>query len=165
MVLGGEEAWGGDIALTIESAIETSSSMVYKAVSSWQGRNLGLIVSIPKQHGEKGFGQNFEIQSIGKESDYLLTIMGQIWDQKVSKTSRFVTKIALTYVNLNEFAKSLGPNYKTNNPYAGYKLFFEGAKDVDYAELYVNINHSENLLEIKEKDSGYRKPIIRWLKG
>jgi hypothetical protein len=45
------------------------------------------------------------------------------------------------------------------------KLFFQGEKEDDYAELYLNINETEHWIELKEKDEEYRPIIIKLLTG
>ncbi|MBK7292200.1 MAG: hypothetical protein IPI78_19380 [Chitinophagaceae bacterium] len=43
------------------------------------------------------------------------------------------------------------------------KAFFEAENPDDNAELYININEAEHWIEIKEKDEGYRKQVIKGL--
>jgi hypothetical protein len=163
LIISGEDTWNGDIILSIVSYMETPDARIYKALSSWHGRNLGLMVSIPQQTGEKGFGTGFEVKSIGEESDHLLQTMGDVWGQKLNTSSRLRPELSLAYVDLKEFGKSLGAPHDPNSPYSRYKLFFQGSSDEDYAELYINVNAIEKILEIMEKDSGYREPLTRWL--
>jgi hypothetical protein len=163
LIVSGEDTWNGDIILSVVSSIETANTRIYKAVSSWHGRNLGLLVSIPKQTGEKGFGTDFELKSIGEESDHLLHTIRALWDQKLSASSQLRPELSLAYVDLKEFGKYLGAPNDPNSSYSSYKSFFQGTSDEDYAELYINVNITENTLEIMEKDSGYREPLSRWL--
>lgn len=73
--------------------------------------------------------------------------------------------VSVTYVDLGEFAKSLGAKdggeYKTENQ---YKLFHEGNDEGEYAEIFLNINETEHWIELKEKDEEYRPVIIKLLK-
>ena len=67
-------------------------------------------------------------------------------------------------MNLKEFAKAvtgLEGQYTAANQ---YKLFFEGKVDIDYAELYLNVNPTDNWIEIREKDEEYRPIVLRFLK-
>lgn len=160
----GDEHGDGDIGLSIVSISETDSTTIYKAVSNWQNRNLGLSVRIPKKDGEKGFGSDIELNSIGIESDYLLRTIGKIYGQKIDSQARFTNKVSVGYVNLNEFAKTLGAKEDSVPTQAEYKIFFQGKKDDDYAELYLNVDTSAKRLEINEKDADYRPQIIKSLK-
>lgn len=78
---------------------------------------------------------------------------------------KFTNSISVTYVNLDEFAKSLGAqdggDYETQNQ---YKLFYEGSGEDEYAELYLNISPTEHWIELREKDEEYRPTIIKFLK-
>jgi hypothetical protein len=163
MKISGEDAWNGDVNLSIVSSIETEYAKIYTAISSWKGRNLGLMVSIPKKTGEKGFGTEFQLKSIGEESDYLLHTISKTWRQKLKSSSRWKPELSLTYVDLNEFGKTIGQKENPNNPWVRYKLFFEGSRDEDYAELYINVNNIERAIVIMEKDLGYRTPLCHWL--
>ncbi len=163
---GEEEGWGADIRLSITSILETDTTKIFKAISSYEGKNLGLLVSIPKaKEGDKGFAKGITFGSLGIESDYLLSTLAKLYKQKMDASIKFISSISVTYVNLKEFAKSLGAQdggqYTTPSE---YKLFFEGNGDDDYAELYVNINPDENWIELREKDEEYRSALIKFLK-
>jgi hypothetical protein len=161
-----EEGWGGDVRLSINSISETDTSKLLKALSTYQGKNVGFLISIPnKKEGDKGFASGILLKSIGTESDNLLQFLSKLYKQKSDTSLKFTNSVSLTYVNLNEFAKSLGAqeggDYKTENQ---YKLFYEGNNEKEYAELYLNYNLKENWVELKEKDEEYRPMIIKFLK-
>ena len=163
---GEEEGWGADIRLSIVSVAETDTSKLYTAISTYQGTKLGLLVSIPKQkEGGKGFASGIVLKSIGTESDNLIQTLAKLYKQKSDSSLKFTNSISVTYVNLDEFAKSLGAEdggeYKTQNQ---YKLFYEGLNEEDYAELYLNIDPTEHWIELREKDEEYRPVIIKFLK-
>jgi hypothetical protein len=163
---GDEEGWGADIRLSIISNSETDTSKIFTATSTYEGNKLGLLVSVPKKkEGEKGFSSGITLSSIGAESDNLLKVLSKLYKQKVDTTLKFTNSVSVTYVNLDEFAKSLGAQdggqYKTENQ---YKLFYEGEKEGDYAELYLNINPTEHWIELKEKDEEYRPIIIKFFR-
>ncbi len=163
---GEEEGWGADIRLSIISVAETDTSKFYTAISTYQGKRLGLLVSIPKKkEGDKGFGSGISLKSIGTESDNLLQTLASLYKLKDDSTLKFTNSISVTYVNLDEFVKSLGAqdggDYKTQNQ---YKLFFEGSSEDEFAELYLNISPTEHWIELREKDEEYRPVIINFLK-
>jgi hypothetical protein len=161
-----EEGWGADIRLSIVSVAETDTSKHYTAISTYQDKKLGLLVSIPKKkEGDKGFASGISLKSIGTESDNLLQTLAKLYKQKADSSLKFTNSISVTYVNLDEFAKSLGAqdggDYKTQSQ---YKLFYEGSAEDEYAELYLNISLTEHWIELREKDEEYRPIIIKFLK-
>ena len=159
-----DEGWGGDLKLSITEIKENDTAKVYKVVSTYEGKDLGVLVSVPKaKEKNKGFASGLTLASIGKESDNLLTTLASIYKQKTDSSIQFINAISLNYVNLTEFGKSLGGKEpESKNAVAEYKLFFQG--DEDYAELYLNVNPEEHWIELKEKDEEYRPAIIKFLR-
>ncbi|MBI1780687.1 MAG: hypothetical protein HYR66_04895 [Sphingobacteriales bacterium] len=159
---GEEEGWGADIRLSVTSVIETDTTKEITGESSYNGDNLGLLVSVPKaKEGEKGFAKGLTLKSIGKESNYLLSTLVNLYKQKPDTSLIFTNNISVNYVNLSEFAKHLVANYEQEDlALKEYKLFFEGKNDEDYAELFLNINLNEHWIELREKDEEYRSLLI-----
>jgi hypothetical protein len=160
-----KEGWGGDIRLSLVSMAETDTSKLYTAMSTYHDKKLGLLISFPKpKAGNPGFVNELTFKSIGPESDYLIQVLEKLYKQKPSLNLKFTNSIAMTYVDLGDYGKSLGAQdgggYETYNQ---YKLFYEGEEEEDYAELYLNINASERWIELKEKDEEYRPTIIKVL--
>jgi hypothetical protein len=159
-----DEGWGADIRLSIVSIAQTDSTNEYTALSTYQGKKIGVQVSVHKpKEGGSGFGNGFTLKRSGEESDFLLTTLAMLYKQKADSSLKFINSISTNYVDLGEYAKAL--NAKEGGKYstpAQYKIFFEG--NDDYAELYVNINPDEHWIEIKEKDEEYRPAIIKFLK-
>jgi hypothetical protein len=162
---GEEEGWGADIRLSIIDKAENDTVKIYKAVSSYEGKELGLLILVPKaKEGSKGFGNGITLQSVGSQSDNLLYTLLTLYKQKVDTSAKFVKSVKVNYVNLKEFAKSVAGQegqYTTANE---YKLFFEGNNDEDYAELYLNVNADDNWIELREKDEEYRPIVLRFLR-
>jgi len=162
---GEEEGWGADIRLSIVETSENDTAKVYKAVSSYKGQKLGLLVSVPKRkEGDKGFGQGISLKSIGTQSDYLFRTLQQLYKQPIDTTATFIKDIKVTYVNLREFAKAVTGQEGQYTAANEYKLFFEGTSDEDYAELYLNVNTTDNWIELREKDEEYRPIVLRFLR-
>lgn len=162
---GEEEGWGADIKLSIVAKTENDSTRIYKAISSYKGKELGLLVFVPKRkEGDKGLGHGISLQSIGSRSDYLLQTLYQLYKQTVDTTATFSKSINVTYVNLKEFAKAFSGQEGHYTAANEYKLFFEGKGDEEYAELYLNINLVDNWIELREKDEEYRPIVLRFLR-
>lgn len=163
---GDEDGFGADIRLSIVEQSEDDSSTIFKEISIYQGKELGLIVALPKaKSGTKGFGNGIRLKSIGVASDFLLQTLAVLYKQKSDTSLRFTTSHTVTFVNLKEFAKSL--NAEENADYTTsreYKLFFESENGEDYAELYLNIDPKERWIELDEKDEEYRPSLIKFLK-
>lgn len=159
-----DEGWGADIRLSIVEKSENDTAKIYKAVSLYNAKELGLIVSVPKRkEGAKGFGQGISLKSIGTSSDYLLQTLSKLYKQPLDPTAAFVNDINVTYVNLKEFAKSVAGQEGQYTAANQYKLFFEG-KDEEYAEVFLNVNSEENWIELAEKDEEYRPDLLRFLR-
>jgi len=166
IILGDEdEGAGADIRLSIVSILEKDSSTVYKAVSSYKNKTLGLLVFIPKsKEDNNGFGKGIMLKSLGKESDILLNTLAEIYKLHIDSNAKFIHSIKIGYVNLGEFAKSIqGTSANEGSNTSEYKLFFEAKND--YAELYLNINPENKWLDLREKDSEYRPSIIKMLRN
>ncbi|HYG38624.1 MAG TPA: hypothetical protein VD908_08400 [Cytophagales bacterium] len=162
---GEEEGWGADIQLSIVEKSENDTVKIYKAISSFEGKELGLMIFVPKaKEGDKGFGQGITLKSIGSQSDNLLRVLSQLYKQKADSANRFIKSRSVNYVNLKEFAKSLTGQEGQWTGANEYKLFFEGIGDQEYAELYLNINADENWLELREKDEEYRPIVLNFLR-
>lgn len=160
-----DAGFGADIKLSITEKFENDTANVYKAVSLYNGQELGLLISVPKREkGAKGFGQGFALRSIGTPSDYLLRILSQLYKQPDNGTKTFIKEMTVNYVNLREFAKAVSGQEPQHTETDQYKLFFEGEGDNDYAEIFLNIDLSNNLIEILEKDEEYRSAILRFIK-
>jgi hypothetical protein len=160
----GDDTGWWDFGISIVSVSEGDSSTTYKLLSTWEnGKNLGLLVEVPKKDGDMGYGKSLKLKSIGPESDNLIHFMAKLYSQKQDSSSRFAKEISVDYVNMNSFAKTLGSKNKNDTSVHEYKLFFQGTNKDDYAELYLNINDSAKRIDIKEKDQEYRPLIIKFL--
>ncbi|HVU99310.1 MAG TPA: hypothetical protein VHE34_29010 [Puia sp.] len=161
----GDDTGDGDFALSIVAISETDTIITYKALSTSENGNLGLALDIPKKDGERGFGQSILLKSIGSESDNFIRFMTKVYNQKLDSSIHFFNKtLSVAYVNLNTFAGALGANNQYDTAVNEYKLFFEGPNKDDYAELYLNINKREKIIEFKEKDQEYRPQLIKFFR-
>ena len=159
-----EDGGGADIRLSITGVLENDTATIYRVVSPWHNKDLGLTFAIPKKEHENGFGSGLELRSLGKESDYFLATLAKLYGEKLDSTTHFKASITVNYVNLGGFAKTLGAKDESDTALVEYKLFFEGKQENEYAELYLNVNPSGKSIELREKDSGYRHSIINFLK-
>lgn len=161
-----DESRGADIRLSIIEITSIDSSRIYKAMSFYEGRNVGFEMILPykKKGAESRPTQIMEIKTSGGGSDDLLMLLSKLYNLKVDTTRHFITSVKPAFVDLNEFARDkFGKEAIPESDEKDMKLFFETENPDDYAELYVNINDKAHWLEIREKDEGYRKQVIKFL--
>ena len=163
---GDEEGWGADIRLSLTEIISTDSMVTYKAISSYEGKKVGLEFTLPiaKPATENSPTEILQIKTCGENSDNLLRLLSKLYRLKVDTNAHFISSVKLAFVDLNEFARSkFGKDAIPQTDSKEMKLFFETEDPEDYAELYVNINDKEHWLELREKDEGYRRQVIKFL--
>jgi hypothetical protein len=82
----------------------------------------------------------------------------------VDTTLHFVASKRVAFIDLNEFAKvKIGRELSNRTAAKEMKIFFEDENPDNNGELFININDEEHWLEIREKDEGYRKQVIKGL--
>jgi hypothetical protein len=162
----GEEGWGADIRLSLTEITSTDSLTCYKAISTDEGKNVGIEFILPntKPGMENSPTQTLEVKTCGESSDNLLALLSKLYKLKDDTTRHFIASTKLAFVDLNEFAKTkFGKDAISHTDAKEMKLFFETEDPEDYAELYVNINEKEHWLEVREKDESYRRQVIKFL--
>jgi hypothetical protein len=163
---GDEEGWGADIRLSITKVEKTDTSITYSANSLYENRNVGLQITIPtaSPKSEKELAQVLTFTSSGTASDNFIATLAKLYKEKLDTTVHFITSKRVAFIDLDEFAKSQFGKEPVNKTAAKeMKVFFEAENPDDNAELYININEAEHWLEIREKDDGYRKQVIKGL--
>lgn len=158
------EGWA-DIRLSVEAMSESKSGILMNATSLYEGQELGLEVFIPNTPtDEKGFGNGIILKSTGDKSDRLLQLLSKVYLQNNSDLKQFRDSISVAYVDLDKFAESVaGASPQDSSYIKKYKLFFEGAKEDEYAEIFLNYNMLEKRIELNEKDEEYRPILIKFL--
>lgn len=151
---------GTSIKLHILKKEIKQSLFVYTVVSMDSNRPIGFIVEVPINI-EK-FGEGIRLMSLGDTSDNFLSALSRIYQVGLEKDSKFIKSISCNYAGLNDLIYK-GDGQGRDNSINYVKLFFEGAGEDDYAELYLNINESAKTVELEEKDSEYRPYIIKIL--
>jgi hypothetical protein len=95
-------------------------------------------------------------RSIGSESDALVAAMHRVYEVSPTRASM---KDAVTF----EAARLEGRPADLGREPVKIKLFFEEEGEDSYAEVYTNLNLPGQKLEIREKDTGYRVPLLHAL--
>jgi hypothetical protein len=153
-----------DVTLRISGKDEGDSSTVYHISGVYQGTEVGFNASIPHNAGQSGFGHGLILSSMGEKSDAFLKMLCQLYRIPYTKDSKFCTADTVSYVDLNKMAADMGGKNLSGN---SLKLFFEaeGETEDSYrsAEVYLNIDTTNNTVEFDEKDPEYRTDLIFFL--
>jgi hypothetical protein len=154
-----EAGFGADIRLSYTKSSAGDRSVIYKVNSIYENENIGFELTVPTNEHSK-----LTFKSSGPNSDNFIRLLSKLYKQQIDTTQKFTYVTIADCVNMGEYLDSLnketGENYITLNQ---YKLFLEGDKDGNYAELYLNINPNEHWIELGEKDVEYRPSVIALL--
>jgi hypothetical protein len=155
-----DEGWGGDIRLSFTQVLINENATIYKVNSTYEKDTVGFEIAVPNG----GFSK-LKIRSSGSISNNFIRALSTVYKQKIDTTLRFADAVTADCVNMGNYIDSLSKeaNSNYNSTESQYKLFFQGKKEDDYAELYLNINPTEHWIELAEKDEEYRAVIIRIL--
>jgi len=160
-----EESWN-DIFLKIVDRNEDKDSIFYTAKGMYEGKVVGLKVEVKKgmvagflPSGEVNqdafYRDGIRFYSVGNESNELLKALSSLYRFPTDKPfSKSVTG-ALSF-SLNEIPLDFNSKY-----YFKFKLFFHDDSEDLYCELFCNIDLKNDIIELHEKDAGYRENIIK----
>ncbi len=144
------EAGFADLDLGIDSmACDDWKACTLHASGLFQGKRVALDVAIRMGSGQVG---KITYRSVGAESDALLTAMSTLYKRPLQRQAFSKTATA-DVVFLGAESEKLDA-----------KVFFSpDGPEADYAELYTNIDRKRSVLEIHEKDTGYRTNVLKAL--
>jgi uncharacterized membrane protein YhaH (DUF805 family) len=156
-----------DLFLSIVKVSKKGDSHFYEARGLYHGEEVGLRFAIRSsmpagvvdgQPSQDGFVREaVRMRSTGPESDRFVRALGELYGFPTDQPfTRNVVKT--TAFSLNEAPVDM----ETPGHYK-FKLFFEEGNEELYSELFLNFNTAENIIEFREKDTEYRKPLIRTL--
>lgn len=131
------------------------STVVGLKIKIKNGINPGLINGKPDQSGmKKNAG---ELINIGLESDKLIQIVSGLYGFKSDK------KFSKKNISFDCFSLNSMTGYLDKGDFK-FKIFLD-SQDLNglYSELFLNIHLSNGLIELNEKDPGYRENIIKIL--
>jgi len=88
-----EEGLGSDIRLSLTEITSTDSFIIYKAISSHEGKNVGIEVTLPKSKPgtENSPTQILAIKTCGESSDNLLMLLSKLYKLKIDTTKHFIS--------------------------------------------------------------------------
>jgi len=160
IVVDTQSDWGGNFKLHILKSETKDSVRVYSVVSTDRNIPIGFKLEVPINTDK--FGEGIRFTSLGDTSDNFLRTLSKIYEVKLKNDSKFIKSISCNYAGLNDLTYK-GDGQKRDSSVNYIKLFFEGAGEDDYAELYLNIDESAQCVELEEKDREYRPYIVKFL--
>lgn len=143
-----------DLRLSYIGKTTTDTSKFYQVVATYEGRQVGFNLSLPA--GENGRALFF---SRGGISDDFLHLLRKLYGQKPDTMAKFTDDVGADCIDLSNV-------YKADSGYAvaaQKKLFFKEAGDSSAPELFLNVDDKEHMIELWEKDSINRIPLLRRL--
>jgi hypothetical protein len=152
---GDADCCGTDVKLSFTKATIGDSSTVYLVNSTSENGNIGLEISVPKNNLA-----TLTIRSTGVNSNNFIHLLQRLYKQKIDLKTSFIDSINVDCIDLSVLNKEGEGELILA---AQKKLFFQGAKDDDYAELFLNVNQTEHWIEFAEKDEDYRPVLIKLL--
>ena len=159
-----------DCIFLIRNLIEKENSYLFNIVASYKGQEIGMKVEIIKGINS-GFDENMNLiqdrvykQGVsffrtGTESDLLISVLATLYGFEV-KNRLMVDKESFTAIALHQGEIDI------RNDHIKLKLFGKDQETNDeeeYNESFFNIDLSNDLVFLNEKDTDYRKAIIEGL--
>lgn len=163
---GEEDGWGADVRLSIVEISKTDTSTIYTIQSLDSNKTVGFTIIIPTDlpSDKNELAQFLTIQSCGDISNNFIQTLSRLYSEPLHRTCQFVTSKRVVFIDLNEFAKfRLGQEPVNRTTAKEMKLFFESDSEEHYGELFINVNELERWVEIREKDAGYRRQVVKGL--
>jgi hypothetical protein len=162
-----------DIFLSITTDTKTDTSHIYIGHGLYKNKTVGLKLEV-KSNLPAGITSSGELNSksgvvwnavkfisIGQESNNLVFALAQLYNEP-AETEFTKDVLAPTLFSLNQ------QDVHFDKPgYYKFKLFFNDTSDDEnkYAEMFLNINTDEGIIELHEKDHEYRKPLLNTFTG
>jgi hypothetical protein len=143
---------------------EADGKTIVTARGLYKGRPVGFAVVLGAKWEEQPLESlseplrwgDVELISYGSESDAFLSVVAGAYGLPVDAL-KMIERTKFLAVSLS------GDPILVDEEAIKLKLFFECDVEEEYAEFYLNIDRTRSVVEFHEKDTDYRKPIIRCL--
>ena len=152
--------WGGNFKINIVEIRTEDSMKIYKLCSIDNGLQVGFELQMPNQ--TNSFESCIEFKSLGEISNNFLKSLYKIYGLKESENFKFVNRHVFNYAGLNDIPYK-GNGQKRIKEINYIKVFFEESGLNEYAELYLNIDEKNRVIEVEEKDFIYRPYVAMFL--
>jgi len=142
-------------------------SQCLRASGSHKGRKIGFEVVLSPNWNAASLGKNIPLatyrgmvtyRSTGSESDEFVAVLDELYGANLSPKA-MGNETRFTAISLGGDPREL-----MKEP-VKIKLFFESGTEGEYAELFTNIDMNAHRLEFREKDEGYRSPLVKALQA
>jgi len=132
---------------------------------------IGFQLLIPSRTDSDGSASDLQIRSLGKISKNFKNDLARLYQVKANEDENFINILHLSFVDLDKYAITVkgkdraiveGKATSETDNFKHYKLFFGEEKEAgpEEAEVFINVNERMNVVELREKDTEYRKAII-----
>lgn len=157
-----------DLQLTItKNWNDENLNHIIQAKGLWEKETVGIEISFQRDmkigivntevDKKRFYREGINFYSMGELSDNFTKALNSLF-----KTEYTAVRMLAT-VHATAFVLSGQPEY-FEEEYIKTKIFFDDSNEKEhYAEWYVNIDLKNKVLELREKDQGYRKNIINVL--
>jgi hypothetical protein len=160
-ILSESEEGFADLVFAITSHEETPEGRhVFTAEALHGAEHVGLQVELSTQWKPGALGASIPAfsgvvtyRSVGTMSNRLVSLMDRLYETKLAPAA-MRKSVRFAAITLGDDPGDLA--WKEIH----IKLFFEHEDQERYAEIYTNIDLPNQKLQIREKDEGYRKPVI-----
>jgi hypothetical protein len=119
---------------------------------NWQSGSLGKSIPLTTYRGIVTY------RSTGADSDAFVQVLDELYGTKIGPKS-MGREVQFSGISLEGDPRDLARGL------VKIKLFFESGGQDDYAELFTNIELAAHRLEVREKDEGYRSPVVKALQA
>lgn len=161
----GEEGWH-DLAFSVQDYSQSADGIqTIQLAGLHKGKKVALCAILSKDWIKRPASKDFPIttykgtitiQSVGAESDLLISVIDSLYQTKTGFKT-FKQKSIFTGISLG------GDPRHPDKGDTKIKLFYEPDDQTQYAELYFNILLGSKIVQIHEKDPEYRTNIVKAL--
>jgi hypothetical protein len=158
------EVNGITIRMSIIENWDTDTTHCLMVRSIYEGEDVGFILALPsRQKLNNRIGNGIAIRGVGPDSDEFLQLLARLYRQPLDKSARFVDSIEPIYIDRLAISAAIVGSVTDSTGELDYTLFFRRDDDSEVAELALNIDASEQWLELRETDTADRQKLIHLL--
>ena len=160
-----------DIDLLIESVEQTDGMFRITARETLEANCVGIVVTFGAEWDAQtmedsefiAYWGHAELSSLGAQSDGLVHHLARLYDLPLPEPKKMLAAIPVRVVGLH-----CDPSRMADMPVRTKAFFHSDAGDSPdfeqrYAELFVNVDLAQGVLQLHEKDPEYREPLLRAL--
>lgn len=158
-----EEGFADASFRIISSKVSIGRTRSFKIRALFNEKKVGIIVQLSSDWTPDTIGDGIPVlwgqvryKSLGSESDAFLQALASAYGVRLPE-STMASTIDFSAVALH------GNPMTFESGRVDMKLFYESGTEGSHAEIYTNLDTDTLEAEIREKDTGFRKPILQAL--